>query len=58
MGTDLASKAKDALDVPSETTLALLLHLVIQRWEGHMVQSKIKEQGLAGDWLEFRRELD
>lgn len=58
MGIGLAAEAKDALDVPGETTLALLLHLVIQRWEGHMVQSKIKEQGLAGDWLEFWRELD
>lgn len=58
MGIDLATKAKDTLDVPGETTLALLLHLVIQWWEGHMVKSKIKEQGLAGDWLEFWRELD
>lgn len=23
-----------------------------------MVESKVKEQGLAGDWLEVRRELD
>ncbi len=57
-GTDLAAKAKDALDVAGETALALLLHLVIQRWEGHMVESKVKEQGLARDWLEVRRELD
>lgn len=55
---DLAAKAKNALDVAGESTHALLLHLVIQRWEGHVVESKVKEQGLAGDWLELRRELD
>lgn len=56
--TDLAAKAKDALDIAGKTALALLLHLVIQRREGHMVESKVKEQGFAGDWLEVRRELD
>lgn len=55
---DLAAKAEDALDVAGQTTLALLLHLVIQRWEGHVVESKVEEQGLAGDWLEVRGELD
>lgn len=55
---DLAAEAEDALDVAGETSLALLLHLVIQGWEGHVVESKIEEEGLAGDWLEFRRELD
>lgn len=57
-GIDLAAKAKDALDVACETALALLLHLVIQRREGHVVESKVKEQGLAGDWLEVGRKLD
>lgn len=54
----LAAEAKDALDVASQAALALLLHLVIQRWEGHVVESKVEEQGLAGDWLEVRGELD
>lgn len=58
MKIDLAAEAKDALDVAGEAALALLLHLVIQGWEGHVVKSKIKEQGLAGDWLEVGRELD
>lgn len=58
METDLTAKTEDALDVTGETTLALLLHLVIQGWEGHMVESKVEEKGLAGDWLEVRRELD
>lgn len=40
---DLAAKTKDALDVAGEAALALLLHLVIQGWEGHMVESKVKE---------------
>lgn len=52
---NLAAKAKDALDVAGEATLALLLHLIIQRWEGHVVQSQIKEERLAGDWLEVWR---
>lgn len=56
--TDLAAKAKNALDVAGETSLALLLHLVVQGWEGNMVESKVKEQGLAGDRLEVGRELD
>lgn len=56
MDYNLAAEAKDAFDVASEATLALLFHLIIQRWEGHMVQSQIKEQRLAGDWLELRRE--
>lgn len=51
----LAAKAKDALDVAGEATFALLLHLLIQRWEGHVVQSQIKEEGLAGDRLELWR---
>lgn len=55
---DLAAKAEDALDVAGQTALALLLHLVIQRWEGHVVESKVEEQGLARDWLEVRGELD
>lgn len=55
---DLAAKTKDALDVASQTPLALLLHLVIERREGHMVESKVKKQGFAGNWLEIRRELD
>lgn len=55
---DLAAEAKDALDVASEAALSLLLHLVVQWWEGHVVKSEIKEQGLAGDWLEVRRKLD
>lgn len=55
-GGALAAKAKDALDVASEATFALLLHLLVQRWEGHVVQSQIKEQRLAGDGLELRRE--
>ena len=56
--TGLAAKAKDALDVAGQAALALLLHLVIQRWEGHMVEGKIKEERLAGNWLEVRGELD
>lgn len=55
---NLAAEAKDALDVAGQTALALLLHLVIQRWEGHVVERKVKEQGLAGNWLKVRRELD
>lgn len=51
----LAAKAKDALDVAREATLALLLHLLIQRGEGHVVQSQVKEERLAGDWLEVWR---
>lgn len=58
MGLGLAAEAKNALDVASQTALALLFHLVIQRWEGHMVKSKVKEQRLAGDWLEVGWELD
>lgn len=57
-GLNLATKAKDALDVAGQTALALLLHLLVQRWEGHVVESKVKEQGLAGNWLKVRRELD
>lgn len=56
--TDLAAEAKDALDVAGEAALSLLLHLVVQWWEGHVVKSEIEEQGLAGDWLEVRRKLD
>lgn len=55
---DLAAEAKDALDVAGQTALALLLHLVIQRWEGHVVESKVEEQRLAGDRLEVGGELD
>lgn len=58
MGLGLAAKAKDALDVASQTTLALLLHLVIERWEGHMIKSEVKEQRFAGDRLKVRGELD
>ena len=58
LGLNLAAKAEDALDVACQTTLALLLHLVIQRWECHVVECQVKEQGLAGDWLEVRREVD
>lgn len=54
----LAAEAKDALDVAGEAALSLLLYLVIQGREGYMVESEVKEQGLAGDWLEVGRELD
>lgn len=56
--TDLAAETKDALDVAGEAALALLLHLVVQGWEGHVVQGEVEEQGLAGDWLEVGGELD
>lgn len=55
---DLATKTKDSLDVAGQTALALLLHLIIQRREGHVVESKVKKQGLAGDWLKIRGELN
>lgn len=54
----LAAKAKYALDVAGQAALALLLHLVIQRWEGHMVEGEVEEQRLTRDGLELRRELD
>lgn len=54
----LAAKAEDALDVAGEAALALLLHLVVQRREGHVVERQVEEQRLAGDGLEVRGELD
>lgn len=57
-GFSLAAKAEDALDVAGQAAFALLLHLVVQRWEGHVVEGKVEEQRLAGDGLELGRELD
>lgn len=54
----LAAKAKYALDVAGQTALALCLHLVVQRWEGHMVEGEVEEQRLTGDRLELGGELD
>ena len=56
--TDLASEPKDALDVAGQAALALLLHLVVEGREGHVVQRQVEEEGLTGDWLEVRWELD
>lgn len=55
---DLAAEAEDALDVAGETALALRLHLIVQRWEGHVVEGQVEEQRLARDWLEVRRKRD
>lgn len=57
-GPRLAAEAEDALDVAGEAALALLLHLVVQRREGHVVEGQVEEQRLAGDWLEVRREVN
>lgn len=54
----LAAEAEDALDVAGQAALALLLHLVVQRREGGVVQGEVEEQRLAGDGLEVRGELD
>lgn len=48
----LAPESKDSLDVASEATLRLLLQLVLQGWESHMVEGQVKEQRLARDGLE------
>lgn len=56
-GSRLAAEAEDALDVAGEAALALLLHLVVQRREGHVVEGQVEEQRLAGDWLEVGREV-
>lgn len=53
----LAPESKDALDVSSEATLGLLLQLVLEGWESHMVEGQVKEQRLAGDRLESWREV-
>lgn len=53
----LAPEPKDALDVSSEATLGLLLQLVLKRWESHVVEGQVKEQRLARDGLESRREV-
>lgn len=53
----LAPESKDALDISSEATLGLLLQLVLKRWESHMVEGQVKEQRLAWDGLESRREV-
>lgn len=49
---DLAAEAKETLDVSRQPTLALLLHLVVQGRESHMVERQVEEEGFAGDWLE------
>lgn len=35
---ELVSKAKEALEVASDATFALLLNLVIKRWKSNMVE--------------------
>jgi len=57
LGPDLAAEAKDALDVAGEAALALLLNLVIERRERHVVESQVEEEGLAGNGLEARGEV-
>lgn len=52
----LAAEAKDALDVAGEAALALLLHLLVQRGEGHVVEGQVEEERLAGHGLELWRE--
>lgn len=53
----LTSESKDALDISCKTALCLLLHLVLQRWEGNIIEGQVKEQGLAWYWQEPRREM-
>jgi hypothetical protein len=48
----LAPESKDALDVSGETTLGLLLQLVLEGWESHMIKGQVEEQRLARDGLE------
>ena len=56
-GDGLAAEAEDALDVAGQAALALLLHLVVERRERHVVEGQVEEQGLAGDGLEARGEV-
>lgn len=57
LGSRLAAEAEDALDVAGEAAFALLLHLVVQRREGHVVEGQVEEQRLAGHWLEVGGEV-
>lgn len=52
-----APEPKDALDVAREAALGLLLQLVLERREGHVVEGQVEEQGLARDGLEAGREV-
>lgn len=52
-----APEPKDALDVAGEAALGLLLQLVVEGGEGHVVERQVEEERLAGHRLEARREV-
>lgn len=56
-GAWLAPEPKDALDVAREAALGLLLQLVLEGREGHVVEGQVEEQGLARHGLEAGREV-